>query len=109
MKTRRSAHKLPEEAAAVFVRAEALRPAQWRSLDLSPRTGWVVGVVAPPRPAVGARVECDGGAASGAIALEVLLKVDSTAEGNASGTESLSAGGGTWAWFDSFDFSSWWK
>ena len=50
METRGGARELPKVEQPIFLRAEALRPAHWRAIALSPRTGWVVGIVAR-RPA----------------------------------------------------------
>ena len=47
----RRAPKPLAESDEIFLRADvALAPAQWQELQLSPRTGWVRGVVAPRRP-----------------------------------------------------------
>ena len=39
----------PEPESEIYVLADMLLPAQWRRLDLSPRTGWVVGAVSRAR------------------------------------------------------------
>jgi hypothetical protein len=82
MATRRSTRSAPKPLAAddeIFVRADVLVAAQWRALDLSPRTGWVRGVVAPRRQttmaAVPTAVRGEG------CAFDVLVKVDVQAEG----------------------------
>ena len=74
------------ESDEIFLRADiALAPAQWRELQLSPRTGWVVGVVAARRPPAAAQAATapSSGAASSAAAprIDVLVKVDLAAQG----------------------------
>jgi hypothetical protein len=51
MATRRSTRSVSTPLAndEIFFRADVLGTAQWRALDMSPRTGWVRGVLAPRR------------------------------------------------------------
>ena len=59
----------------IYVQADALRPAQWARLELSPRTGWVVGVVAPRRPMAADTVMAATAHDTATPALDVLIKV----------------------------------
>jgi hypothetical protein len=89
MTTRRSTRSTPRPLAAdeeIYVRADVLGAAQWRALDLSPRTGWVRGVVAPRRqPAAAARPTVASAAAEPRAPrgddFDVLVKVDVQADG----------------------------
>jgi hypothetical protein len=68
------ARDAPSSGDAVYINADEIPPAAWRRLNLTPRTGWVVGRVAEP---VGDAAEPLDSLAM----LEVLLKVDVADDG----------------------------
>ena len=63
----------PEPESEIYILADMLLPAQWRRLDL-PRTGWVIGVVAPPREQ-GSSVPSAPGCSAGAM-FDVLRRIN---------------------------------
>ena len=54
--------ELPQTDQIVYVRADTLAAGQWRKLNLSPRTGWVVGRVGQNVPASSNRAATFSGA-----------------------------------------------
>lgn len=62
--------KTPTAGEEIYIQADILQAKQWEKVGLSPRTGWVVGVVAEPHE----RQDLEAAGAS-ALRLDVLLKV----------------------------------